>query len=749
MTAKKRYSITRPLLSGCYWGGLAGFLLGLFTLYVPDFAVDVVFHFRELLFYLLRGILPPHLVWRWNNPAGIALLFVCMGCIGGVVTGLFVYAAARSKGLRALSSWDISALIAGLAAASFTAVLFVLKFWIHDLQHSIHIMLSFAAAVICGIIVLFAARFVLSAIERWIHRFSSGYRNFIAGIPPVLILLYIIAAVSQRMPVSVYRPEEDLTTTKKRKVVVVGIDGAEWSILNRLAGEGKLPHLQELIEKGSTGYLRSLKPLKSPVIWTTIASGLGSHYHGITDFIARRSGRSAAEPVTSDLIKVNLLWEMASEHNLTSGVVGWHLSWPAQPVRGYQIADFSLYDSLDRKTFPDSLSAMVEKFNEEYEEKRLELLSRFVDMPPEVKWERGELQGLAPRESLYLKVLDKAFHQDFVTLNSLLTMLDRHGQPDLLAFYFIGTDRVQHKLYKYYWEEYRKNLLPHLLFEAPEDTLRLAETIFEYYMFIDEALGRVLDRIDREASDVIVLSDHGFGPILEKVNFDIDELLRQGGFLVMDEETGEIDMERTLAFGTGNFPWDRKKNITIQGGNCEDHDRIARLQQKVADYLRGLKTAEGSAILKKVEILKDPDDDSEKVPDIRVTFSRDIADQHYIIQDEVHHTGEFVNKIGSDSGHHRMSGVIVLSGNSFERGKRLHHASVIDIVPTIACVLGIPISEEIEGTVIQEGFTAEFRRHHSLLVERKSPFRQRKGVSLDQHVTRSVKEQLRLLGYIQ
>ena len=71
---------------------------------------------------------------------------------------------------------------------------------------------------------------------------------------------------------------------KAPKILIVGIDGADWRMVRPLIAAGELPHLQRLMDGGISGPLWSLKPIISPVIWTTIATGKGPDKHGVLDF---------------------------------------------------------------------------------------------------------------------------------------------------------------------------------------------------------------------------------------------------------------------------------------------------------------------------------------------------------------------------------------------------------------------------------------------------------------------------------
>lgn len=72
------------------------------------------------------------------------------------------------------------------------------------------------------------------------------------------------------------------------KVLLVGIDGAEWSIIDRLRAEGRVPTLDRLIEQGTRGHLETITPTLSPALWTTIATGVAPGVHGIHNFVIGR-----------------------------------------------------------------------------------------------------------------------------------------------------------------------------------------------------------------------------------------------------------------------------------------------------------------------------------------------------------------------------------------------------------------------------------------------------------------------------
>ncbi|MEW6742486.1 MAG: alkaline phosphatase family protein [Planctomycetota bacterium] len=107
------------------------------------------------------------------------------------------------------------------------------------------------------------------------------------------------------------------------KVLLVGIDGAEWDVINPLIEQGRLPNLARLKREGIYGTLRSFEPILSPIIWTNIATGKTPEKHGIGWFMVQSEKTGRRLPVTSRVRKCQALWSMLAKRSLTAGIVGW------------------------------------------------------------------------------------------------------------------------------------------------------------------------------------------------------------------------------------------------------------------------------------------------------------------------------------------------------------------------------------------------------------------------------------------
>ena len=72
------------------------------------------------------------------------------------------------------------------------------------------------------------------------------------------------------------------------RVVVVGLDGLEPSIVAAMLDAGELPHFARLVQAGGgLARVATTSPAQTPVAWSTFATGLNPGGHGIFDFIRR------------------------------------------------------------------------------------------------------------------------------------------------------------------------------------------------------------------------------------------------------------------------------------------------------------------------------------------------------------------------------------------------------------------------------------------------------------------------------
>ena len=119
-----------------------------------------------------------------------------------------------------------------------------------------------------------------------------------------------------------------------KRILLIGWDAADWPLLRPLLDAGKMPNLLRLIEEGTSGQIATLRPILSPMLWNSIATGKRGDKHGILGFVEPTADGNGVRPVSSHSRKVKALWNLFSQFDRRSVVVNWFASHPAEPVAG-------------------------------------------------------------------------------------------------------------------------------------------------------------------------------------------------------------------------------------------------------------------------------------------------------------------------------------------------------------------------------------------------------------------------------
>jgi len=283
------------------------------------------------------------------------------------------------------------------------------------------------------------------------------------------------------------------------RVMIVGLDGADWDVIDPLMARGGMPNLKRLVDGGVRARLKTITPVLSPIIWTSIATGVGPEKHGIIDFLATSKTTGNQIPVTSNMRRVKALWNMLSESGQTSGIVAWWATWPAEEVNGFIVSDrvaFQLFgypesgENLRRKTYPEGLALAIQPLVVAPAQVTPDELRRILP--------GGALPG-PEGEELVRKlrtILASARTYTAISLD-LMSAYD----PDLKAVYFEGTDTIAHNFMRY--------RPPALAGVTAAEVAAYGDVVDRFYEYQDELLGKVM-ALAGEDTVVIVCSDHGF-----------------------------------------------------------------------------------------------------------------------------------------------------------------------------------------------------------------------------------------------
>src|SRR5258707_7300831 len=136
-----------------------------------------------------------------------------------------------------------------------------------------------------------------------------------------------------------------------RPVIFIGLDGADWQLLDDYISSGAMPNLAALVREGTSGILETIRPPLSPLIWTSMMTGVSPLDHGILDFVQFDPKTGAKEPITSSLRRAPAIWHMASSQGKRVAALGLWATYPAETVNGTIVSD-RLFTFLFKETAP-------------------------------------------------------------------------------------------------------------------------------------------------------------------------------------------------------------------------------------------------------------------------------------------------------------------------------------------------------------------------------------------------------------
>ena len=116
--------------------------------------------------------------------------------------------------------------------------------------------------------------------------------------------------------------------SERRSVIFIGLDGADWRIVDRFAADGTMPALAKLMRSSDRRVLLTQHPALSPIVWTTMMTGVSPLEHRILDFTRFDPVTREREPITSDERAVPAIWNMATARGKKVGVFG---MWATDP----------------------------------------------------------------------------------------------------------------------------------------------------------------------------------------------------------------------------------------------------------------------------------------------------------------------------------------------------------------------------------------------------------------------------------
>jgi len=519
-----------------------------------------------------------------------------------------------------------------------------------------------------------------------------------------LVLTVFLAAVLALTLVSC-RGVEDPTPT--HPFILFGVDGADWEVIDWMWAQNRLPSLKRLADRGVASPLETFHHA-SPVIWTTVATGVMPEAHGITEFVVPTV--KGDQPVSSTLRRVPALWNMVTATGGRVAVVGWWASWPVEEVNGTIISDRAIHEIPDR-VWPPEYRAV---FDAE--------LTRF----------RAEEKGHEPSSMLEA---DRIFGR---------LGIDLAGQDyDLILLYLRGVDISCH----FHWRAFEPEAFPAA---EPSELEAERELIAREYELVDRTLGELMAAASPDVN-IIVMSDHGFEAmdgVTTHIRLNFDAVLEHLGFLATSD--GGVDFNRTELYSYASPERSLVKKVRYALAGRENGGKVTAAEQAlIRDRLEAALatvTYTGGA---PVFALRDATPkEKKKGADFSVEVLTEGAQKPLRVAG-VPLRGA-IRSVDLLSGTHgrKTPGVFIAAGPDIDPKAKPEDLRVIDVPPTVLYAIGLPVADDFAGRARTEIFTEAFRNAHALqtIPTWGAPT---EGENRASDVDEELVDQLRALGYIE
>ncbi len=459
------------------------------------------------------------------------------------------------------------------------------------------------------------------------------------------------------------------------RVVLIGVDGGSWNLIDRAWRRGELPELRALARRGVQAELATVEPTNSPTVWTSIATGRSPSAHGVTHFYATRHA-----------IETPVVWETLAQRGRRVGLYDYLVTWPPPELPGGFVIPGWMRRS-DRTTPADAFArAGVAPYAYSSEALRT----------PE-----------AILENCRREAAEKPRH--FVRLL-------RAFDPELAVVTFYGLDAASHR----FWHAAYPREFAEALPAAPREH---AAAIDETLRGIDRGIGAIVAELAPD-DVVLVASDHGFQAdprgVRRKWVMHFAAPLAHAGLAARGVRV--VTGWRRLVLGVG------------PGAAAEREEALAQL----VALLEGAETADGEALFEVAVTRRAPPsgwfdaalawgrawlDDGKNPhasPDGFATVYADVrpeaasrvwpggrvrAGGRELAARDLFHAVDF-------SGDHHPTGIFLAAGGPIRASSERGRLSVLDVAPLVLALLGEPVPAALEGDAPLGLLAPEFVRAH-------------------------------------
>lgn len=517
-----------------------------------------------------------------------------------------------------------------------------------------------------------------------------------------------------------------MTRSPRYSVLVVGLDGATFDLMLPWIDEGRLPHLGGLLRGGAHGTLESTIPPITPCAWSSFMTGKNPGKHGLFDFV-EPDGRGGFHFTNASFRDGETLWGRLSALGRRVGVVNVPMTYPPEDVNGFMISGLDTPHEHSPFMHPPEIRSRLSDAGIRYRIDQQHL---------------GNMRSHARRR----KQLDDIFAAE-KSRTAAFQRLSQDESCDFRMIVYGATDQVQHHFWHFMDPSHDK-------YDA-EGAREFRHAIRNTYELVDQQLGQLLSGCD-DNTIVVVMSDHGFGP-MSNVRLRLNQVLSDGGFLNFDQSTTtglwkkaiggwldhllrstlSADAKRTIA---GMFPRLRTWFETLDEAKIDWQTSRAYVNEAYRsspavwiNRALGLDPSEADRVISEIESLlrslRDPQTGDPVIS--QCVRPRDLYDgphtakspellpswwiDGFLLEQSDPHRAPGVERSTAPlqggvefAASHRLDGVLMISGGPVRPGVPLTGARIIDVAPTLLHLMDERVPDDMDGRVLLEAFEEDY-----------------------------------------
>jgi predicted AlkP superfamily phosphohydrolase/phosphomutase len=550
-----------------------------------------------------------------------------------------------------------------------------------------------------------------------------------------------------------------MTVTNKSlavRTLVIGLDGASFSLLRPLMECGQMPFLAKLASAGASGLLRSTLPPVTAPAWASFLTGKNPGKHGLFTWQRPLASDSSftREWVSSRDIRGEKFWDIVGKAGYKVGIMNVPMTYPPEEVNGFMITGMLTPGPDKMFTYPAALKDELFRLVPDY----------IIDVDI-MNTDMNLSDATEEQFSSFVASVLRAAHSRTTAAIELVQLY----RPDLFMLVYTLPDRLQHSSYDY-------------MLEAANDLTtpdRAAQQSIGALLALDQELERLVSSIADENTLVVIMSDHGF--CHHRYDVYLNGWLADQGMLDYRGKSSSVRqiLRSIVQKGAGFIPraWVRAGRRALSAEQLIDWSLTKAYCGRSTEnglYIN-MKGREPSGIVEKSEYDSLRSYLKSELEKLVNPASHEPIFKTVYLREELY-SGPFVNyapdivfelqegyKVVSTPspgfrleyvgnrrrGIHAMDGIFIACGPMIQSVQTLTGLRIIDLTPTILHAMNLPIPESLDGQVIAGILRKDHLKKETRYArDGTSPTKQQAEPVYTDEDRAEIEDRLRSLGYL-